>query len=85
MVFTLIFQTACIDLNEEDGRELHHSHTYSAKSLMRMGYHLFDGYWKRKISGQKVVQSFSEDEEEENEEQHPNIEFVTEVATETFV
>ena len=33
-----------------------------------MGYHLFDGHWKKKISGQKVVQSSSKDEEEEIEE-----------------
>ena len=32
---------------------------------MRMGYHLSDEHWKRKISGQKVIQSSSEDEEEE--------------------
>ena len=44
---------------------------------MKMGYHLSDGHWKRKISGQKVVESSSEDEEEETEKQQPNIEFVT--------
>ena len=52
---------------------------------MRMGHHLSDGHWKKKISGQKVIQSSSKDEEEETEEQHPNIEFVTEAATETLV
>ena len=44
MVFTLLFQAIHIDLNGEDGRQLHHSDTYSAKSLMRIGYHLSNGH-----------------------------------------
>ena len=44
MVFTLLFQTAYIDLNGKDGKELHHTDTYSIKSLIRMGYQLSDGH-----------------------------------------
>ena len=51
MVFTLLFEAAHVDLEGEDGRQLHHSDTYSTKSLMRMGYHLSNGQWKKKISG----------------------------------
>ena len=84
MVFTLLFQAAHIDLSGEDEKVLYHIDTYSAKSLTRMGYHLSDGQWKRKISGQKVIQSSNEEEEEETEEQQPNVEFVTEASTETL-
>ena len=80
MVFTLLFQAAHIDLSGEDGKALYHSDTYSVKSLIRMGYHLSDGHWKRKVSGQKVVESSSDDEDEETEEQLPNIEFVAATA-----
>ena len=84
-VFILLFQNVHIDLSEEYIKELHHSDTYSIKYLMRMGYHLSDGHWKRKILGQKVVQSSSEDEEKETKEQQPNIEFVTEATIEALV
>ena len=83
MVFILLFQAVHIDLSGKDGKELHYSFTYSTKSLMKMGYHLSGGHWKRKVSGQKVVESSSEDEEEETEEQQLNIEFIT--ATEASV
>ena len=43
MVFTLLFQVAGIDLIGEDCKALHHTDTYSAKSLQRMGYQLTDG------------------------------------------
>ena len=43
MAFTLIFEAAHIDLSGEDSRQLHHTDTYSAKSLNRMGYHLLNG------------------------------------------
>ena len=79
MVFTLLFQAAHIDLNGEDGRKLHYNDTYSTKSLMRMGYHLLNGHWKKKVSGQRVDKSSCEDKEE-TEEQHQNIEFVTTTA-----
>ena len=85
MVFTLLFQAAHTNLNGEDERKLHHSDTYSAKSLMKMGYHLSNYHWKKEVSRQRVDESSSEDEEEETEEQQPNIEFVTEAATKTFV
>ena len=78
MVFTLLFQTTHIDLSGKDEKKLHHSDTYSAKSLMRMGYHLSDGHWKRKVLGEKVKSSSeSSSEDEETEEQQPNVEFVT--------
>ena len=44
MVFTLLFQVAHIDLSGKDEKELHYSNTYSAKSIIRMGYHLLDGH-----------------------------------------
>ena len=69
MVFTLLFQATHIDINDEDGRKLHHSDTYSAKSLIRMGYHLSNGQWKKKVSRQKDDKSSSEDKEK-TEEQH---------------
>ena len=59
MVFTLLFEAAHIDLDGEDGRQLHHSDTYSTKSLMRMGYHLSNGQWKKKVSGQRDDKSSS--------------------------
>ena len=77
MVFILLFQTANIDLTREDGKALHHTNTYSVKSLIRMGYHFFDGQWKKKVLAQKVIQSFSDDEDEETNEQLHDIEFVT--------
>ena len=43
MVFTLLFEAVHIDLDGEDGKQLHHSDTYSTKSLMRMRYHLSNG------------------------------------------
>ena len=61
MVFTILFQYTNVDLSREDGKALHHSDTYSAKSLMRMGYHLTEGYWKKKVSGQRVIKSSSDD------------------------
>ena len=85
MVFTLLFQSTHINLSGEDGKELHHSDTYSVKSLMRMGYHLIDGHWKKKVLGQKVIKSLSEEEEEETKEQYQNIEFITMTAIDTSV
>ena len=76
MVFILLFEAAHVDLEDEDSRQLHHTDTYSIKSLIRMGYHLSNGQWKKKISGQRANKSFSEDEEE-TKEQHQNLEFVT--------
>ena len=76
MVFTLLFQVANIDLTEEDGKALHHTDTYSSKSLIRMGYHFSDGHWKKKVLGQRAIESSSDDEDEEMNEQLPNIEFV---------
>ena len=51
MIFTLIFEATHIDLNREDSKQLHHTDTYTAKSLVRMGYHLSSGQWRKKISG----------------------------------
>ena len=67
MAFTLIFKAAQIDLSGEDSRQLHHTDTYSAKSLNRMRYHLLNGQWRKKISGQRVDTSSSEDEEQPRE------------------
>ena len=43
MEFTLIFEAAHIDLSDEDSRQLHHTDTYSTKSLNRMEYHSLNG------------------------------------------
>ena len=43
MVFMLIFEAAHIDLSGEDSKQLYHTDTYTAKSLIRMGYHLSNG------------------------------------------
>ena len=82
MVFTLLFEAAHINLDDEDSRQLHHSDTYSTKSLIRMGYHLSNRQWKKKISRQRADKSSSEDEEE-TEEQHQNLEFITTTAAST--
>ena len=50
MVFILLFEAAHVNLEGEDNRQLHHTDTYSTKSLIRMGYHLSNGQWKKKIS-----------------------------------
>ena len=68
MVFTLIFKAAHINLSGEDSRQLHHTDTYIAKSLIRMEYHLSNGQWRKKISGQRADTSSSEDEEEDEEQ-----------------
>ena len=38
MVFTLLFQVTMIDLTREDRKALHHTDTYSAQLMQRMGY-----------------------------------------------
>ena len=70
MVFTLIFEAAHIDLSREDSRQLHHTDTYTAKSLIRMGYHLSNGQWRKKIFGQRADKSSSEEEDEDDEQPH---------------
>ena len=76
MVFTLIFKATNIDLTGEDGKDLQHIDTYSAKSLQQMGYQFFDGSWKKKISRQRINESFTDDDEETDEQLH-NIEIST--------
>ena len=68
MAFTLIFEDAHIDLSSKDNMQLHHTDTFSAKSLNRMRYHLLNGQWWKKISGQRVDTSSREDEEEDEEQ-----------------
>ena len=48
MAFTVIFEAAHINLSGEDKREPHHTDTYTAKSLKRMGYIKINGEWKKK-------------------------------------
>ena len=43
MAFTVIFEAAHINLSGEDKREPHHTDTYTAKSLTRMGYSKING------------------------------------------
>ena len=83
IVFTLIFEAVHIDLSGEDSRQLHHTDTYIAKSLIRMGYHLSNGQWRKKNFGQKADKSSSIDEEK-TKEQHQNLEFIT-ATTDTSV
>ena len=64
MVFSLLFEVAHVNLEGEDSRLLHHTDTYSIKSLIRMEYHLLNGQWKKKISRQRADKSSNEDEEE---------------------
>ena len=65
MALTLIFEATHIDLSGEDIRQLHHTDTYSTKSLNRMRYHLLNGQWRNKIFGQRADTSSSEDEEKD--------------------
>ena len=65
-------------MSGEDSRQLHHTDTYSTKSLNRMGYYLLNGQWKKKISSQRADTSSSEDEEEDEEQPH---EFTTTAAS----
>ena len=64
MVFILIFEAAHIDLIGQDSRQVHHTDTYSIKSLIRMGYCFSNKQWKKKTSGQHADKSSSEDEDE---------------------
>ena len=48
MAFTVIFEAAHINLSGEDKKEPHHTVTYTAKSLVRMGYSKVDGEWKKR-------------------------------------
>ena len=72
MAFTVIFEAAHINLSGEDKREPHHTDTYTAKSLIRMGYSKIDGEWKKKDL--QEVSSSSEQEEDTEEEQVPTLE-----------
>ena len=72
MAFTVIFEAAHINLSGEDKREPHHTDTYTAKSLIRMGYNKVDDEWKKKDL--QEVSSSSEQEEDTEEEQVPTSE-----------
>ena len=48
MAFTVIFEVAHINLSGEDKKDPHHTDTYTAKSLIRMGYHKVNGEWRKK-------------------------------------
>ena len=67
MTFIVIFKAAHINLSGEDKKELHHTDTYTAKSLIRMGYSKIDGEWKKR-DHQEV--SSSSEQEEDNEEEN---------------
>ena len=67
MTFTIIFQATHINLSGEDKKEPHHTDTYTAKSLIRMGYTKVDGEWKKRDL--QEVSSSSEQEEDTEEEQ----------------
>ena len=69
MAFTVIFEAAHINLSGEDKKELHHTDTYTAKSLIRMGYSKIDGEWKKR--DHQEVSSSSEQEEDTEEENVP--------------
>ena len=69
MAFTVIFEAAHISLSGEDKKEPHHTDTYTAKSLIRMGYSKIDGEWKKRDL--QEVSSSSEQEEDTEEENVP--------------
>ena len=72
MAFTIIFQAAHINLSGEDKKEPHHTDTYTAKSLIRMGYNKVDGQWKKRDI--QEVSSSSEQGEDTEEEPIPTVE-----------
>ena len=85
MAFTVIFEAAHINLSGEDKREPHHTDTYTAKSLKRMGYIKINGEWRKK--DQPVSSSSSEGEEETPADPLPPSEPVStheDIPTETF-
>ena len=56
MAFTIIFEAADINLDGEDKKDPHHTDTYTAKSLIRMGYHKSE--WrmeKERSSGSLII------------------------------
>ena len=69
MAFTVIFEAAHISLSGEDKKEPHHIDTYTAKSLIRMGYTKIDGEWRKR--DHQEVSSSSEQEEDTKEENVP--------------
>ena len=77
MAFTVIFEAAHINLSGEDKKELHHTDTYTAKSLIRMGYSKIDGEWKKR-DHQEV--SSSSEQEEDNEEENVSTVSIQETA-----
>ena len=77
MAFTVIFEAAHINLSSEDKKELHHTDTYTAKSLIRMGYSKIDGEWKKR-DHQEV--SSSSEQEEDNEEENVSTVSIQETA-----
>ena len=85
MAFTVIFEAAHINLSGEDKREPHHTDTYTAKSLTRMGYIKINGEWKKK--DQQESSSSSEEEEDTQADPLPPSEPVPtheDIPTETF-
>ena len=71
MAFTVIFEAAHINLSGEDKKELHHTDTYTAKSLIRMGYSKIDGEWRKR--DHQEVSSSSEQQEDTEEENVPTV------------
>ncbi|WP_374695332.1 hypothetical protein ACEW7V_02465 [Areca yellow leaf disease phytoplasma] len=69
MVLTLFFQASRVNLEGEDGRPLHHTDTYTSKSLQRMGYELKEGTWRKKgIDIRAIGSSSSEDDDDDDDE-----------------
>ena len=69
MMLTLLFKSQRVNLEGEDGVDLHHTDIYTSKSLERMGYIQVEGVWRKKGTNIKAIDSSSsEEEEEENEE-----------------
>ena len=59
-------------MSGEDKKEPHHTDTYTAKSLIRMGYSKVDGEWKKRDL--QEVSSSSEQGEDTEEEPIPTAE-----------
>ena len=72
MAFTVIFEAAHINLSGEDKKALHHTDTYTAKSLIRMGYSKIDEEWKKR-DNQEVSSSSEQEEDIEEENIHTEV------------
>ena len=75
MILTLIFRQHGLALEEEASKSLHHTDTYTARTLIRMGYEKVNGQWIHTgagIQGEAPEGDAPEDEDEEPMD-HPTV------------